>query len=97
MRYLIIALILICVSPVNAGIVPIASDEYCEPIREFTWNIRDRVIHPIRAALLDDKDLACFPQWVHEVVAEPRTWQDFKECVIESSNYCLHHYYYLQR
>ena len=98
MRYLIVALILIFVSPANAGIEPKPSDEYCEPIRDFVYAGMFRTaVSTIRAALLDDKDLACFPKWVHEIAAEPRTWQDFKECVIESSNYCLHHYYYLQR
>lgn len=55
MRYLIIALILIFIPPANAAIELKPTDEYCEPIREFTWNIRDRVIHPIRAEPLCSK------------------------------------------
>jgi hypothetical protein len=57
--------------PPNAAIELKPTDEYCEPIRDFVYaGMSQTAVSTIRAALLDDKDLACFPKWVHDIAEE---------------------------
>ena len=64
MRYLIVALILIFVSPANAGVKPKPSEEFCKPIRDSVITGKSsrggNLYDAPKLVMLNDEELLCF-------------------------------------